>query len=79
LGYELAAKFTALPGLGSWEIDDLEADQSFFDYDHPPVLIYRKTRDLTDQEWYALFAEQLGAEPAVTRKGNEPPVRLPIP
>ena len=79
LGYELAAKFTAQPGLGAWTLDDLSADQSFYDYDHPPVLIYRKVRDLSDGEWLALFAEQLQAEPQPTREGDAPPVRLPVP
>jgi len=79
LGFELAARFTAFPGLGSCEINDLAADQSFFDYEHPLVLIYRKTRDLTDQEWRQLFAEQLGTQPEPTRQGDDPPVRLPIP
>ena len=79
LGYELAAKHTAYPGIGSWERADLDADQSFYDYDHPPVLIWRKTRDLTDQEWQSLFADPLQADPQRTREGDEPPVRLPIP
>jgi hypothetical protein len=79
LGFELAAKFTAFPGLGSWEVNDLTADQSFFDYEHPPVLIYRKTRDLADGEWQHLFAEQLRARPKATREGDDPPVQLPIP
>ena len=79
LGYELVQKVTALPGLGPFEVDDLKADQSFYDYDHPLVLIFRKTRDLTDREWQTLFAEQLKATPQITREGDEPPVSLPIP
>jgi len=79
LGYELVAKHTAYPGVGPLEIVDLEADQSFYDYDHPPVLIWRKTRDLTDGEWQALFAGPLQADPRRTREGDEPPARLPIP
>ena len=79
LGYELAAKFSAFPGIGPFEVNDLAADQSFYDYDHPPVLIWKKTRDLSATEWQALFAEQLKATPQVTRRGTEPPVRLPTP
>jgi hypothetical protein len=79
LGFELAARFTAFPRLGFWEINDLAADQSFFDYEHPLVLIYRKTRDLADEEWQRLFAEQLRARPEATREGDDPPVQLPIP
>ena len=61
------------------EIDDLGADQSFFDYEHPLVLVYRKTHDLGDEQWHALFREQLKTEPQVTREGDTPPVQLPIP
>ena len=79
LGYQLEARFTAFPGLGPLEFNDLSADQSFFDYEHPLVLVYRKTRDLSDQEWQTLFSEQIQAEPRTTREGDEPPVKLPIP
>jgi hypothetical protein len=79
LGYELAAKFTAAPGLGPWQVDDLAADQSFYDYEHPPVLIFRKVRDLGDDEWQALFAEPLAITPQLVREGDEPPVQLPVP
>ncbi|MBN1642793.1 MAG: glycosyltransferase family 39 protein [Anaerolineae bacterium] len=79
LGYELVARFTAYPGLGALDIVDLSADQSFFDYEHPLVLIYRKTRDLTPEEWAERFAAQLQTEPRASREGNDPPVELPIP
>jgi 4-amino-4-deoxy-L-arabinose transferase-like glycosyltransferase len=84
LGYDLVAKFTAFPGLNipgmeTFEINDLAADQSFFDYEHPLVLIFRKTHDLSDQEWQSLFAEQLATRPETTREGDESPVQLPIP
>ncbi len=79
LGFDLAAKFTAYPGLGPVEIRDLSADQSFYDYDHPLVLIFRKTRDLGAEEWRSLFAQQLQAEPRASREGQTPPVELPVP
>jgi hypothetical protein len=79
LGYELAACFTAFPGLGPFEVNDLSADQSFFDYEHPLVLVYRKTHDLSDEEWQDLFAEQLKAKPNTSREGDAPPVALPVP
>lgn len=79
LGYELVARFTAFPGWGPVEVNDLGADQSFYDYDHPLVLIFRKRRDLDDREWQELFAEQLRARPRTVRQGREPPVELPIP
>jgi hypothetical protein len=79
LGFDLSAKFTARPGWGPLEIDDLLADQSFYDYDHPLVLIFRKTRELRGDEWRSLFAQQLQAEPRASREGQAPPVELPIP
>jgi len=79
LGFKLVARFTAWPGLGPFEIVDLGADQSFYDYDHPLVLIFKKTRDLTDLEWQTLFVDQLGVEPQATRRGTQPPIQLPIP
>ncbi|MFL7807655.1 MAG: ArnT family glycosyltransferase [Anaerolineae bacterium] len=79
LGFELAAKFTASPGLGPIEINDLSADQSFYDYDHPLVLIYRKTRDLSTAEWQSLFAQQLQSEPRASREGTAAPIQLPVP
>lgn len=79
LGFKLEAKFTAYPGFGQIEINDLKADQSFFDYEHPLVLIFGKTRDLTALEWQTLFTEQLQVTPRTTREGDEPPVKLAIP
>lgn len=55
LGYELAAEFTAYPRLFGIEIPDQDADESFWVYDHPRVLIYKKVRDLSDAEWDALL------------------------
>ncbi|MEA3334391.1 MAG: DUF2298 domain-containing protein [Chloroflexota bacterium] len=55
LGYELAAEFTSFPGLFGVEIDDQSADESFWVYDHPRTLIFRKVRDLSDAEWNALL------------------------
>jgi hypothetical protein len=79
LGYRLASKFTAFPGLGAWQVNDLGADQSFFDYDHPLVLVFEKTRNLETDEWTVLFADQLQVQPRVSRVGEQPPVKLPIP
>ena len=55
LGYELAAEFTAYPQLFGVEINDQSADESFWVYDHPRVLIYKKVRDLSDAEWNTLL------------------------
>ncbi len=55
LGYELAAEFTAYPSLFGIDIPDQNADESFWVYDHPRVLIYKKVRDLSESEWQALL------------------------
>ncbi len=55
LGYELAAEFTAYPSLFGLEIPDQSADESFWVYDHPRVLIYKKVRALSDAEWDQLL------------------------
>lgn len=43
LGYELAAVFQSDPGLGSFRINTQFAEEAFSVYDHPKVLIFRKT------------------------------------
>ncbi|MCC7353980.1 MAG: glycosyltransferase family 39 protein [Anaerolineae bacterium] len=55
LGYELAAEITSYPTLGPFVFPDRDADESFTLYDHPRVLIFRKVRDLSDEEWQQLL------------------------
>ncbi len=43
LGFELAAEFSSPPRLGEWSIDDQDAEEAFTVYDHPRVLVFRKT------------------------------------
>ncbi|HSP98491.1 MAG TPA: glycosyltransferase family 39 protein [Candidatus Dormibacteraeota bacterium] len=43
LGFELVAEFASPPRLGSWSVDDQDAEEAFTVYDHPRVLIFRKT------------------------------------
>ncbi len=52
LGYDLAGTFETPPQLGPLKIDDQPADESFTVYDHPKAFIFKKTRDLSDQEWW---------------------------
>jgi YYY domain-containing protein len=42
LGFEQVADFHLYPGIGSWRIPDQSADESFINYDHPRVLIFKK-------------------------------------
>ncbi|MCA1554130.1 MAG: glycosyltransferase family 39 protein, partial [Chloroflexi bacterium] len=62
LGFSTAAQFTSYPRLGALEFDDDHADESFTVYDHPKVLIYKKTRGLSDAEFSRLFADAPAAQ-----------------
>jgi hypothetical protein len=46
LGFDEVYEGTSYPHLLGWKIEDSAAEESFWVYDHPPVRIYRKTRDL---------------------------------
>ncbi|MBI2962906.1 MAG: hypothetical protein HYY35_04065, partial [Deltaproteobacteria bacterium] len=43
LGFRLERSFTSYPRIGSWEIPDDDAEEAFTVYDHPHVLVFRKT------------------------------------
>jgi len=45
LGFELIQTFTSYPHLGSWQFNDQFAEEAFSVYDHPKVLIFKKTAD----------------------------------
>ncbi|MBI5944884.1 MAG: glycosyltransferase family 39 protein [Chloroflexi bacterium] len=45
LGFELAAVFESYPALGPLVINDQAAEEAFTFYDHPKVLIFKKTAD----------------------------------
>jgi len=45
LGFELAAVFESYPTLGPLVINDQAAEEAFTFYDHPKVLIFKKTAD----------------------------------
>ncbi|RME45373.1 MAG: hypothetical protein D6796_10590, partial [Caldilineae bacterium] len=55
LGYEKVAEFATPPRLGPLVVDDQAADESFTVYDHPRAFIFRKVRDLSDDEWFAVL------------------------
>ena len=55
LGYELVGDFHTYPKLFGIEIPDQSADESFWVYDHPRTLIFKKVRDLSDAEWEQLL------------------------
>jgi len=50
LGFELVQTFTSYPHLGSWQFNDQFAEEAFSVYDHPKVLIFKKTADFDLQK-----------------------------
>lgn len=64
LGFQKVAEFTSYPRLGPWVLNDDHSDESFTVYDHPKVLIFRKTHTLSAAEFDALFAD------AVPKQGD---------
>ena len=57
LGFEKAAEFHSYPRLFGIEFDDTWAEEQFTVYDHPKVLIYRKTDDFDRERVEALLSE----------------------
>ncbi|HDN80420.1 MAG TPA: phospholipid carrier-dependent glycosyltransferase, partial [Chloroflexi bacterium] len=55
LGFEKVAEFTSYPRLGPWVIPDNDADESFTVYDHPKPMVFKKVRELSDEEWWQLL------------------------
>jgi FkbM family methyltransferase len=59
LGFELEAVFESFPSVGETEIDDQTAEEAFTVYDHPRVLIFRKTAAFDPQQLRAALAASL--------------------
>ncbi|MBI2321596.1 MAG: glycosyltransferase family 39 protein, partial [Chloroflexi bacterium] len=59
LGFTPVAVFSSYPTLLGWEIVDDGADESFTVYDHPKVLIFKKTTPLSRVELTARLAPGL--------------------
>lgn len=76
LGFALVYIVDIRPGIFGYVLPDHEADQSFYDYDHPKVLIYRKVYDLSDEEIGRLFTQQMALHPIPSRQGDAAPVPL---
>ncbi|MFQ5856588.1 MAG: DUF2298 domain-containing protein [Anaerolineae bacterium] len=72
LGFELVKEFTSYPRLDGLVFKDDRADESFTVYDHPRVLIYKKTRQLSEQEMRRLFSDSLAeASGSVVEAGGD--------
>ena len=78
LGFQKVAEFTDYPTIPLLNagVNDDSADESFTVYDHPKVMIFKKTAPLTDDEVRGLFSPVLSATQIVTR--NPQPSDLPV-
>jgi YYY domain-containing protein len=56
LGFELTNTFTSYPNLGSLQFNDQFAEEAFSVYDHPKVLIFRKTAEYDPQHVYDILS-----------------------
>lgn len=56
LGFELTAVFESYPTLGSWKINDQAAEEAFTFYDHPKVLIFKKTDDFRSADVFGVLS-----------------------
>ncbi len=74
LGFTKVHDEWVTPRLGPWRFDDQRTDQSFTYYDHPRVLIYRKTRVLSLDELRPLFAQALAVDASPTRGAPKSPM-----
>ncbi|HET6312274.1 MAG TPA: glycosyltransferase family 39 protein [Chloroflexia bacterium] len=70
LGFEQIYKVTSYPRLFGLEVVDSQPpfEPNFVEYDHHPVWVFRKVRDLSDAEWDALFAEAVKQPSIATRQ-----------
>ncbi|HEX5502943.1 MAG TPA: DUF2298 domain-containing protein [Thermomicrobiales bacterium] len=68
LGFTEVYQDTSFPTLGPFSFNDRFMDESFSVYDHPPVLIFKKTRQLSRAELRDLFAPALAAPLSPTRQ-----------
>jgi YYY domain-containing protein len=57
LGFELVATFESPPSLGFLVFPDASADESFTVYDHPKVMVFKKSQDFSIDHVRALLNE----------------------
>lgn len=57
LGFELIKTFTSYPNLGPIQFNDDEAEEVWTVYDHPKVLIFKKTSDYSHTRVYQILSE----------------------
>ena len=59
LGFELVAEFKATPSLFGIPISDISAEEAFWVYDHPPVLVFRRTEAFSPAQARYLLTENV--------------------
>jgi YYY domain-containing protein len=73
LGFERAAEFTSYPSLGPLKIPDDRAEEQFTVYDHPRVLLFRKTKQFSPERVRAsLLAAMPEAPPTIHEWEKQP-------
>ena len=55
LGFQLEKTFESSPSIGSWSVSDQSAEEPFTVYDHPKVMIYRKTPEFSIERVETIF------------------------
>ncbi len=61
LGFSLAQEFTSYPRIASLEINTDSAEETFQVFDHPRVLLFERTQDLSRQDLLAALSCDPGA------------------
>lgn len=79
LGFVPIARFQRMPSFLGLSINDDQADESFINYDHPEVSIYRKTHDLDRATFDAGLAWALNQPWDPARIATKPTLRLDTP
>lgn len=62
LGYKLVQEFTSYPKIGSLEINDDAAEETFQVYDHPKILVFKNEGKLSEEEIYSLVMKTTRSE-----------------
>jgi hypothetical protein len=69
LGFERVATFTSQPQLLGIELDDLGAEEAFSVYDHPRVLLFRRTHALSWRQFRGVLCPP-GTRPECTLRAS---------
>jgi YYY domain-containing protein len=76
LGFERAADFTSYPSLGPLRFPDDRAEEQFTVYDHPRVLLFKKTPAFSPQSARALLLEAIPQTPPTMHEWEKWPRAL---